>query len=59
MADQRNNPPPRQHPLTPAPLRQPHGDGLVQRPQPVTVPLWHIVPRMAGYGVVQIGRAHV
>ncbi|UIF90154.1 HlyD family secretion protein [Cupriavidus sp. UYPR2.512] len=52
MGDQRNNPPPRQHPLTPAPLRLPHGDGLVQRPQPVPVPLWHIVPRMAGYGVV-------
>ncbi|SOY72569.1 HlyD family secretion protein [Cupriavidus taiwanensis] len=52
MADQRNNPPPRPHSLTPTPLRQPQGDGLVQRPQPVAVPLWHIVPRMAGYGVV-------
>ncbi|MFJ4291011.1 HlyD family secretion protein [Cupriavidus sp. NPDC089707] len=58
MADQRNNPPPPpspqppRHSLAPASQRQPHGDGLVQRQQPVAVPLWHIVPRMAGYGVV-------
>ncbi|WP_042877910.1 HlyD family secretion protein [Cupriavidus necator] len=53
MADQRNNPPPRQHLLTPAPAaRQSQGEGLVERKQPVAVPLWHIVPRMAGYGVV-------
>ncbi|WP_354687051.1 HlyD family efflux transporter periplasmic adaptor subunit [Cupriavidus necator] len=53
MADQRNNnPPPRQHLLTPAPGHQPQGEGLVERKTPVAVPLWHIVPRMAGYGVV-------
>ncbi|WP_454738394.1 HlyD family secretion protein [Cupriavidus necator] len=52
MADQRNNPPPRQHLLPPAQARQPQGEGLVERKTPVAVPLWHIVPRMAGYGVV-------
>jgi multidrug resistance efflux pump len=38
---------------TTAPARLPHGDARVpERRQPVAVPLWHIVPRMAGYGVV-------